>query len=203
MTLISLCQGGKGGFYIKYKCKHWLAWAVKEGNYISLSIVTRPCMSFYILLCDWPLMTYIYAQLYVWSFPPRWGGSVSRRRGGESSTSCSWWSLRWCVTCCAGCPTAWSPWWPPLDTRALSPPSWPWCPPSWLRVALSSTPSSIYSWTNRWAEPKPKMCVYPPPLLRYIDVKDVTRWKPAQWWASTIISYTGQVFFNQREETSR
>lgn len=201
MTLISLCQGGKGGFYIKYKCKHWLAWAVKEGNYISLSIVTRPCMSFYILLCDWPLMTYIYAQLYVWSFPPRWGGSVSRRRGGESSTSCSWWSLRWCVTCCAGCPTAWSPWWPPLDTRALSPPSWPWCPPSWLRVALSSTPSSIYSWTNRWAEPKPK--VSSTHLLSFVTLMWKTWPDESQWGASTIISSTGQVCFNQREETSR
>lgn len=201
MTLISLCQGGKGGFYIKYKCKHWLAWAVKEGNYISLSIVTRPCMSFYILLCDWPLMTYIYAQLYVWSFPPRWGGSVSRRRGGESSTSCSWWSLRWCVTCCAGCPTAWSPWWPPLDTRALSPPSWLWCPPSWLRVAPSSTPSSIYSWTNRWAEPKPK--VSSTHLLSFVTLMWKTWPDESQWGASTIISSTGQVCFNQREETSR
>lgn len=79
----------------------------------------------------------------------RWVRYVGQRRGGESTTSCSWCWLRWCAIYCAGCPTAWWPWWRRLAGPASSPPWPPWCPRSWPRAALSSTLSSTSSWTNR------------------------------------------------------
>ena len=80
----------------------------------------------------------------------RWVRSTCWPLSAESSTSW-WWCCPWCpATCCAGCPTASWPWWPPSVGWNWSVP-WPvWCPRSWPSSAPSSTLWSTCSSTTRW-----------------------------------------------------